>query len=480
LCVRRHAPCKTLRCQQCDRPGPCPERALRDVGKSAKGIPERTRNEAISVGVATKDSRNTGQSPNGTPRAVRLLLASSLVVTGILLLSSLPVFADGKVSGKVTSSDGSPLADITLALKPEAKGTVRLTSKTNKKGEYFFGIVRNGQYSLELNGPVEVNGKQFVPYSIKLSVYDTENRKSVLDYQGAPPTSPQIFDVADSLKVNYDLVLGDRDNSPAAIAERAAQTKAEIGEIPKLLQSGDFQGAVAKADEALKTTTGDPMLHYWKGYALFRMSDYNGAKASLDQARAINPDLPGLHMITGGVFAAMGQKADAVAEFQKELAISTDQPIQVNLQLSIGRAQKDLGHRDEAIAAFERALDLDSSQQEAYAQLSDLYTQAGSKDKLDALLAREKTMGIADAKEIFNIGANYWNAKDFTKAEEYFQKATDVDPTFSLAWKQLGYAKVRLGKVPEAVAAMKKYLELEPKADDAGDIKQMLEALSGH
>ena len=47
-----------------------------------------------------------------------------------------------------------------------------------------------------------------------------------------------------------------------------------------------------------------------------------------------------------------------------------------------------------------------------------------------------------------------------------------------LAWKSLGYALVNLGKAPEAVAALRKYLELAPKAEDEKEVKEMIDMLA--
>ena len=65
-----------------------------------------------------------------------------------------------------------------------------------------------------------------------------------------------------------------------------------------------------------------------------------------------------------------------------------------------------------------------------------------------------------------------------SKAAEYFRRATELDPNFALAWKNLGYADVNLGNTQEATNALKKYLTLEPKAEDAQEVQELIAALN--
>ena len=80
-------------------------------------------------------------------------------------------------------------------------------------------------------------------------------------------------------------------------------------------------------------------------------------------------------------------------------------------------------------------------------------------------------------KAVFNIGATYWNEKQFAKAEEAFRRAVTLDPSFAQAWKSLGYALLNDGKTDEAIKAFGKYVELEPSSPDAAELKKMIKDL---
>ena len=120
----------------------------------------------------------------------------------LFLLSGRVALAEGAVSGRVSAPEGTKLADIKIVLNPEKARSGRLTVHPSKKGEFFFGIVPQGTWTLT------VEGTDLAPNAIKVLVYDNEKRKEVLNYQGPPPNPPQVFDVGLSLKVTYDLTLG--------------------------------------------------------------------------------------------------------------------------------------------------------------------------------------------------------------------------------------------------------------------------------
>lgn len=60
------------------------------------------------------------------------------------------------------------------------------------------------------------------------------------------------------------------------------------------------------------------------------------------------------------------------------------------------------------------------------------------------------------------VGIYYFGQQDFAAAAEHLKKATEVNPGFSPAYNQLGYAYRSLGKYPEAEKAFQKYIELIP------------------
>jgi tetratricopeptide (TPR) repeat protein len=83
--------------------------------------------------------------------------------------------------------------------------------------------------------------------------------------------------------------------------------------------------------------------------------------------------------------------------------------------------------------------------------------------------------GVADARRhmIRGVAAIEMakNAAELAPAAEEFRRATELDPTLSAAWYNLGSVQVKLGQFDEAIQSYKRYLTLSPQAEDAQKIQ---------
>lgn len=83
----------------------------------------------------------------------------------------------------------------------------------------------------------------------------------------------------------------------------------------------------------------------------------------------------------------------------------------------------------------------------------------------------------ATVKELKTKAAAYYAAGNWDKAEDYYKKALAKDPRYAAAHRGLGLVYQRRGMVQAAIKSYTRYLEIEPKAHDAKDIKERLRQL---
>lgn len=83
--------------------------------------------------------------------------------------------------------------------------------------------------------------------------------------------------------------------------------------------------------------------------------------------------------------------------------------------------------------------------------------------------------GVADARRhmVRGIAAIEMakNSGELTLAADEFRRATELDPTISSAWYNLGSVQAKLEKFDEAIQSYKRYLLLVPKAEDAQKVQ---------
>ena len=78
-------------------------------------------------------------------------------------------------------------------------------------------------------------------------------------------------------------------------------------------------------------------------------------------------------------------------------------------------------------------------------------------------------LGLAPrhAASAINLGTLFYGRRDYARAEQYYRLATESDPTSALAFFDLGNVLDELKRLPDAVAAYRKTLSLQPRYTDA-------------
>jgi len=95
--------------------------------------------------------------------------------------------------------------------------------------------------------------------------------------------------------------------------------------------------------------------------------------------------------------------------------------------------EEDPRSQSEAIAAYRKVIELDSTHAAAY----------------------------------INLGTLYYNRQDYVHAESHYRKAVEVDPRYALAYFDLGNVLDETGRVNDAIKAYKTALQLAPTYADA-------------
>jgi len=85
---------------------------------------------------------------------------------------------------------------------------------------------------------------------------------------------------------------------------------------------------------------------------------------------------------------------------------------------------------------------------------------------------------IDNIDTLYNIGVILYNKAQYDDAIKYFKKSTQVFDEFGDGFYQLGMTYTALNKIPEALAALKKFMELDPDSPNFETAKAIVEAFS--
>jgi tetratricopeptide (TPR) repeat protein len=93
------------------------------------------------------------------------------------------------------------------------------------------------------------------------------------------------------------------------------------------------------------------------------------------------------------------------------------------------------------------------------------------------LKPKEYSFNPLQANKELQVGNEYWKKHSYKAAAMRFREATRWNPNLVEAWLRLGEAEEKRRNLKDAKEAYAKYLELQPDAKDAAEIRKKIARL---
>ncbi|HLG16915.1 MAG TPA: tetratricopeptide repeat protein [Blastocatellia bacterium] len=165
------------------------------------------------------------------------------------------------------------------------------------------------------------------------------------------------------------------------------------------------------------------------------------------------------------IYDHTGNLAEAIEEYKTALAAD---PKNHQVMLDLGSVYRRSKRFAEARELYDRVLAGDPANANAHMNLGNLY---GDQGNLDAAVAEfEKHAALSDDRELaarnfLNAGFRYYDRGDYERALALYNRALQLTPDNALAFTDIGWATLALGRTQEAIAAFEKALKLKPAKD---------------
>lgn len=350
----------------------------------------------------------------------KLILTTSLILT---LLTTAAVTAQvrgkGRLQGIVTDKvTGKPIAGATVTVTPAAEKTEPIVVKTDAKGRWSALGMTGGNWNIDITA----NGYE-----------TTRGSAAVSEFQMSPNIKTSMAPAA------------------APVEEQpAAQAQVESPLIPK--EAADL---ITEGQDLLKIKAGDAA----------------GEKTVTD--------------------ADVKENAKrAVADFEKAFPLlPEDKPevaeIRTQLMEVMAQAYYRAGDLPKAIGMLERLNTVDPWStpdprlQQRNLLLVNLYLEHGDLEKSKSLIDKLPAGAVTDPTVYINIGILFMNLQKVSEALSFFNKAIELDANYGASYYYRGLANLQLKKNADARADFQKVIAIAPGSSEAGDAKQMLDALAG-
>lgn len=192
-----------------------------------------------------------------------------------------------------------------------------------------------------------------------------------------------------------------------------------------LLKSGNYQGALDKYSQALKTSQ-NYRIYYQMGVTYKKLYKYSEAEMSFQECLKEHPDFASAYNGLGSTYFAVNQYNKAIDAFEKFYKLSDNKSHQNTAKKYIALAYTKLGAEartdgkyDEAVNYFQKAVE-NSKYDKAYLSLAEVYIDLQKYD--EALQAADNALNYLD--KIPKAGALYFKGLAF-KGKNIKDKAVE-------------------------------------------------------
>ena len=146
-----------------------------------------------------------------------------------------------------------------------------------------------------------------------------------------------------------------------------------IAQADEAFDNGELDKALMILREANNQKPYDAEILYKIGFILYRQKDYQNAIEALEDALKGDDQDPAIYALMASSYRAQGNFPQASKMIQKALDLENDNPI---YHFNYGNILQDLGHIEDAIEEYKKALEIDASLEAAKEEIEKLETTA--------------------------------------------------------------------------------------------------------
>jgi len=150
-------------------------------------------------------------------------------------------------------------------------------------------------------------------------------------------------------------------------------------------------------------------------------------------------------------------------------------PQMSNINIQIGNALRAQQKYEEAIAAYNKALEGDPGNQDVEAEIARTRLAMGDLSGAEALAA---SAGLnASREDLYNLGELEFAKGEVDAAAGWYEKATVADPNWELPWFKLGLVALNKGDIETAKIHFQKVVDIAPDSESGTQAAATLAAL---
>jgi serine/threonine-protein kinase len=201
---------------------------------------------------------------------------------------------------------------------------------------------------------------------------------------------------------------------------------------------------------------------YWRRYRETHDTRWvEPAKSNSQTAINLNNQLAPVYVTLGIIQEGIGHHDEAIQAFLKALKL---EPINANAYGELGKVYEAVGKAGDAESTFQKATQLRPGDWNSLYELGMFYYRQGRSKQAIPLLQQVAQLAPDNNLGYTGLGAVYWMDGQLDNAATNFKKSLDLRSTYT-AYSSLGTVYFFLGRCAEAIPLMVEASKLAPKSD---------------
>ncbi|MBR1396549.1 MAG: tetratricopeptide repeat protein [Selenomonadaceae bacterium] len=244
----------------------------------------------------------------------------------------------------------------------------------------------------------------------------------------------------------------------------------------QLYYQGDYNGAIAKYNEALNLNPNFDWAYNNRGLAYGNLQNYDAAMADYNKAIELNPNDAEAYNNRGNTYVSLKQYDQALADYTRAIELNPDSVESYNNR---GFVYLCLKKHNEAIADCTKAIELNPNLDKAYYRRGLSYRSLDKYDEAISDFNKAIELKPNDSDYFMNRGSCYLMSQNADKALADFNKTIALEPNKTEVFLHRGIAYAVLSKYKEAIADLTKYINSNPNDANGYSFRAMCYEATG-
>jgi tetratricopeptide (TPR) repeat protein len=180
-------------------------------------------------------------------------------------------------------------------------------------------------------------------------------------------------------------------------------------------------------------------------------------------------------VLTGALLVAQQNPRGAIDAYEKALKIDANS---VEAHRGLGQAYERLGQNDRAEQSYRRALAVKANDVMSLNNLAWILSEIKKKpDEALPFAMKAERLAPTLASVIDTLGWIHYRRQSYPEAEKFLTQAAERAPSDAAVRFHLGMTYAKLGRTSDAVSALRRAGQLDPKLADRENINQLIKDL---